>query len=208
MRDKYEKYGADVFETHQLMEMLLFHSIKRRDTNGLAHNVLNKFPSAGFGEFSPSALESVEGIGSVSANLVKLSCDVAERALCEELCRCPMDSEFSLKAFLWIWYHNKPCHTVCIMLLDESNRFLDCIAVAEGKSCCPEDYVAPILKRIEKTGAKNLVLGHNHEFNVASPSIEDVYLTCYLKAVLKREGYNLRGHFIVTGSDCISCPID
>ena len=208
MREKYEKYGADVFETHQLMEMLLFHSIKRRDTNDLAHRVLNKYPSGGFGSFAPSALEEVDGIGSVSANLIKLSCDVAGRALCEELCRCPMDSEFSIKAFLWIWYHNKHAHTVSIMLLDENNRFLDCIAVATGKSNCPEDYVAIILKKIEETGAKNLVLGHNHEFNVTSPSIEDVYLTCCLKRVLKREGYNLRGHYIVTGSDCISCPIE
>ena len=49
MREKYEKHGADLFETHQLLEMLLFHSMRQGDTNPTAHNLLNAHPKGAGG---------------------------------------------------------------------------------------------------------------------------------------------------------------
>ena len=97
MREKYEKHGADLFETHQLLEMLLFHSMRQGDTNPTAHNLLNAHPKGAGGVTSSKELCDAEGIGEVSANLLRISQDASLRILCDTLKRDAFEDEFTLK---------------------------------------------------------------------------------------------------------------
>ena len=45
LRARYDKYGLASFEEHNILELLLFHSIPRADTNGIAHELINTFGS-------------------------------------------------------------------------------------------------------------------------------------------------------------------
>ncbi|MDD2433417.1 MAG: hypothetical protein PHX01_07000, partial [Clostridia bacterium] len=45
MRTRYIKEGLDAFADHQVLEMLLFYCIPRRDTNELAHKMIREFGS-------------------------------------------------------------------------------------------------------------------------------------------------------------------
>ena len=45
LRIRYQKYGLASFEEHNILELLLFHSIPRADTNGIAHELINTFGS-------------------------------------------------------------------------------------------------------------------------------------------------------------------
>jgi len=51
------------------------------------------------------------------------------------------------------------------------------------------------------------VLCHNHTNNEKSPSVEDIYLTGYLKKALSEKDFSLLAHYIITGTDCIECPV-
>ena len=37
MKDKYIKFGLEIFEPHEVLEMILFYAVPRVDTNPLAH---------------------------------------------------------------------------------------------------------------------------------------------------------------------------
>ena len=49
MRKKYMEYGAEIFEPHEMLEMLLYYAIPRKDTNKTAHELINTFGSVANG---------------------------------------------------------------------------------------------------------------------------------------------------------------
>ena len=208
MRERYEKNGADSFELHQLLEMLLFHSLRQGDTNPTAHRILEKHPRIAVGIADSHELTDVDGVGKNTANLLHISTDTVITALTENLKRAPMDSEFAKKQFLWLWTRIRPDKRVAILLLDDKNRFVECRPLNISESRLPRSYARSIVCALEKTGAKRVVLCHNHKSNVKSPSVEDIYLTGYLKRVITDKGCSLIAHYIITDTDCVDCPID
>ena len=206
MREKYKKHGADIFETHQLVEMQLFSSIRQGDTNPAAHSLLNTHPYAAFGVETPSELCDADGIGEASAVMLCISRDANIRLLCEMIAREPLESESSRKLFLWLWFRNKGEKCVAALLLGNNSKYEDCVLLAEGRLSRPENYSDALISKMKSCGAKAAVLCHNHWNNSKIPSVEDYYLTAFLNKALKKEGLSLDAHYIVTDTDIVECP--
>ena len=80
MKDKYSRLGSDAFSDHELLEMLLFHSIPRADTNETAHKLIERFGSLeGVFNSDLEMLLTVDGIGESSAILISLVGDIHNR---------------------------------------------------------------------------------------------------------------------------------
>ena len=63
MRERFEKSGLDSFDSVNALELLLFYALPRRDTNVVAHKLLDTFGSLnGVLEADIAMLESVEGV--------------------------------------------------------------------------------------------------------------------------------------------------
>ena len=72
LREKFKK-GKEVFNEHELLELLLCYSIARKDTNELAHKLISTFGSlSAVLSASPEALSKVEGVGETTASLLSL----------------------------------------------------------------------------------------------------------------------------------------
>jgi len=73
LKERFLREGLDSFEQHQVLELLLFFSIPRKDTNELAHTLLNRYGSlSGVFEADPKDLATTPGIGENSAILLSL----------------------------------------------------------------------------------------------------------------------------------------
>ena len=73
LKNRFATQGLDGFESHQVLELLLFYAIPRVDTNPIAHRLLDRFGSiTGVLEASPEELKDIEGIGDNAANFLKL----------------------------------------------------------------------------------------------------------------------------------------
>lgn len=208
MREKYEKHGADVFETHQLLEMLLFHAIRQGDTNPMAHDLLSLCSEGSFSAAEKGALTQVKGAGAVCENLLRISSDTVTRMYLDLLKKEPMESEFSIKTFLWLWFKSKREKTVALLMLSSRNKFIDCVEIATGKTYRPEDYLEVIKDKMKNAKSAKAVLCHNHKDNNKEPSLEDVYLTGYLKNALSGENVELFAHYVVTDGDVSECKAD
>ena len=204
MREKYEKHGADFFETHQLLEMLLFHSMRQGDTNPAAHNLLNAHPKGAGSVTSSKELCDAEGIGEVSANLLRISQDTSLRILCDTLKNDGFEDEFTLKMYLWLYFRNKPAGYAVALLLDSQDRFVDCVLLAKGRTVRAENYSDLLLFEMEKAEAKKAVICHNHANNDPRPSLDDKVLTQYLENKLCEKGFELKAHYLVTDTRCVS----
>ena len=71
MREKFLDYGRDIFHSHELLEMFLFHAVPSKNTNPIAKNLLSRFTTLE-GVFSAARDEllSVEGVGPKIADMI------------------------------------------------------------------------------------------------------------------------------------------
>ena len=81
MRRRFAQTGLSGFADHEALELLLFYAIPRRDTNPLAHRLLERYGSLE-GVFTAPAedLEKVEGMGESAALLLRLVPLLAEKS--------------------------------------------------------------------------------------------------------------------------------
>ena len=93
-RKKLLENGPRAFADHELLEMLLYYAIPRRDTNELAHRLLERFGSLQ-GVFSAPVeeLSTVEGVGENAAVLLSLSLINLYKGLCIRVVRVSSDGE-------------------------------------------------------------------------------------------------------------------
>lgn len=79
MRKKFIENGFDVFETHEALEMFLYYAIPRKDTNPLAHRLLDRYITVGGVCDAPiDELMKEFGLSENAAALLKM---LPERAL-------------------------------------------------------------------------------------------------------------------------------
>ena len=206
MRAKLKRCGADAFDAYQLIEMLLFHTIPRKDTNPPAHRLLELYPDGGLLRADEEEMTDVEGVGEKSAALLRLSRDTVLRLICDSLSKEPMESDFSRRAYLYVWFISKPAGCVGAMFLDSHDKLLECSLLSSGRMFRCENYIDKITDISRKCGAKKVILCHNHINGDKNPSMEDRFLTECISRNLTEAGLEYLGHYIVTASDCIYCP--
>lgn len=200
LRRRYIKEGADSFETHQLIEMLLFHSIAQSDTNPAAHNLLDigRKINGGLACADIRELCSASGIGDKSALLIKTSIDTALRLLCDRLAGYPMDSEVTLGLYFYLRMAAKGDRCTSLLLLDRKDIIIDCINIAHGTLWRCDDISVEIRKRVNDSGAAAFAVCHNHLNGSDVPSVEDCFLTGKLEELASDMEVGFAGSFIVT----------
>ncbi len=207
MRDRYLCTGLDGFAPHEIMEFLLTYSIRRRDVNGPAHALIDRFGSvAGVLDASPEELCEVGGIGPDTALYLKLLMDICRRYSldkCQSMTEA-MDTEAKIKEYLQALYIGERKEKVYLLLFDNSMRLLDCSCVGEGSV---NDVQADFRKIIELALFKHAsaaVIAHNHPNGLAIPSAEDRRLTDEVIGILELIRVPLLEHMLVTDSLCVS----
>lgn len=94
LRERYLSEGLDGFPPHNVLELLLFYSVPRRDTNVLAHRLIEQFGSlVGVLNAAPEQLAQVEGIGMNAAVHLHLVADIARRYYAEAITPLPNDAQ-------------------------------------------------------------------------------------------------------------------
>ena len=73
MRARVEQYGLESLEPHEALEYVLYITNTRKDTNGLAHVLIDRFGDfAGVLDASEEDLLTVEGVGPSTARMLHL----------------------------------------------------------------------------------------------------------------------------------------
>ncbi|NLK38994.1 MAG: RadC family protein [Clostridiales bacterium] len=199
LKDRFLREGLDGFESHNVLELLLFYSIPQRDTNELAHLLINKFGSVSDVFDAPlEALMSVPGIKKHSAVLLKLIPEIARYYYSKAgETHEQFDNVDKIGKMLINKYVGVTDETVYLLLFDNKFKLLDCIKVYEGSvnsvHISPRKMIEPaIIKR-----ASMVVLAHNHPGGVPIPSSEDINTTCVLKNAFDLVGITLLEHILV-----------
>ena len=206
LKERFLRHGLDNFEEHQVLELLLFYGIPQRDTNAVAHDLLDRFGSLSrVLEATPEELAEIPYVGDNVSTLFKLitavsryyQVNVAQR---EKILATIEDCGRYLVPF----FHGRQQETVFLLCLDAKCKVLACEKVGQGGVNSAGVSARHVVETALKFNATSAILAHNHPSGLALPSKDDVRTTCRIAAALDGVDVELTDHIVVADEDWVS----
>ncbi len=206
MKERFIKSGLDDFAPHNILELLLFYSIPRGDTNPVAHRLIDTFGSlSGVFDATPEELVKVDGVGESSAILISMIPQIARKYLEDKADTANIVGGCSdIGAFLLPKFVGRTNEALMMVSIDNKNKIISCSVVAEGTVDSAKVSRRKIMEEAMKVKATRVILAHNHPCGVAVPSSEDVVMTKEIGRLFAQVGIELVDHIIVANDDYVS----
>lgn len=196
----------DSFPDHKLMELLLFYTVPRQDTNAIAHELLARFSTvANVMDAEPEALRQVPGVGDQTVAFLRVIKEVGRRYQAVRTSLSGIISRSREAAeLLHPYFYGARNEMVYLLCLDGKNKVLACPKVGEGSINAAEVMTRKVVDAALRNNAAGVMLAHNHVSGLAIPSVEDQNTTSYLRDLLAQVGVTLLDHLIFVNDDMVS----
>ena len=206
MRQRFLKSGLDAFADHEALELLLYYAIPRRDTNPIAHALMERYGSlSAVLAATVEDLKKVEGVGESAAILLKLAPQLYRKAkMSDAEQETILSSVERVGAYLLERFAGEKNEVVYQLCLDRKGKLLVCKKLGEGGVTSADLDIRRLVENALLTGASAVVLAHNHPSGVALPSRDDYAATDRAKTALAVVGVALTDHIIVADGDFVS----
>ena len=207
MRSRFLSGGLEHFAEHEALELLLFYAIPRRDTNPIAHALMDRYGSLSAVLSAPvEDLQKVEGIGESAAILLKLVPHIYAKARLADARRQEviLNSTHSTGSYLLEYFTNERNEVIYQLGLDRKNKVLFCKKLGDGSVGSAALNLRKLVENTILNNASTVILAHNHPSGVALPSQEDYVATDRAKAALSAIGVQLVDHIIVADGEFVS----
>lgn len=198
LRESFIRHGAASFYDHQLLELLLFHSIPRTDTNPVAHKLLEHFGSlADIFDAPIDELMQVEGVGEKSALLISLvgACMQRKERSTKKKARLHTPAAAMRYCKTLFWAERNEC--MYVILLDKKQEVLRHDKVSSGTLNETAVYPRTVVECALRGRASSVLLAHNHPSGDVNPSSDDIETTMLILRALEPIGIRLHDHIIV-----------
>ena len=199
MRARLLTAGPDAVADHELLEMVLFLALPRRDTKALARVLVARFGSFANSIAAPLAdLRSVEGLGEAGAAALKTVQAAALRLTRAEVIDRPVMNNWDrLMAYLNAVLARERVEHFRILFLDNRNRLLADEAQARGTVNHTPVYPREVVKRALELHATAIILVHNHPSGDPTPSADDLTMTQEIVQAARALSIMVHDHVIV-----------
>ena len=206
MRARFLAGGLEGFAPHEALELLLYYAIPRRDTNPIAHALMERYGSLSAVLNAPvEDLKRVEGIGESAAVLIHMVAQLSRKASLADAAReTILNSSQQAGQYLLTLFAGKKRETVYQLCLDQKGKLLACKRLGEGGVSAAVLDIRQVVENAILTSASAVILSHNHPSGIALPSREDYAVTDRAKAALETIGVALTDHIIVADGDYVS----
>lgn len=206
LRERFAGDGGETMPDYELLELVLFQIIPRRDVKPLAKQMIARFGS--FAETlaaPPEQLQEFTGMGEASATALKVLYAAAKRMGKQTIlnrsvlnhqqavidyCRTAMAYE-AKEQFRILFLNNKN-----ILIADEVQQV--------GTVNHTPVYPREVIKRALELSATALILVHNHPSGDPTPSRDDIEMTKKLREAGKALGVAIHDHIIMARNGHIS----
>ena len=206
MRQRFLSGGLESFAPHEALELLLYYAIPRRDTNPIAHALMERYGSLSAVLNAPvEDLKTVEGIGERAAVLIHMVAQLSRKASIDDAAQeTVLSSSQRAGKYLLTRFEGKKRELVYQLCLDQKGKLLACKLLGEGGVTAAAVDIRQVVENAILTSASAVILSHNHPSGIALPSPEDYGVTDRVKTALATIGVKLADHIIVADGDYVS----
>lgn len=206
LRERFLKAGSDAFSDHELLELMLFGVILRRDVKPLAKALLARFGSLNHLIGAPIAeIMQVKGIGESAAIHIKSLHAILLRAGQQELENKPiMNSWSALLSYLKLSLANETREQFRVLFLNNKLKLISDEMMGDGTIDHAPVYPREIARRALELAASSIILVHNHPSGDPKPSGNDISMTRKIIQSLQSIEVEVHDHIIVGSQGTVS----
>ncbi len=199
MRERIKKYGAESLEDHELLEVLLYYCIPRKNTNPIAHSLLKEFGN--FYELFTADYLDIADKGEISENaalFLTLTTEVAKRLNSKRIEKGDqLNTAKKAGAYCIDRLKFEKVEVFCLLCLDTANRLINISEINRGTASGVDIKTRKLVEIAVRYKAVKVILLHNHPGGNVFPSPEDVLLTNEAKRLLKSVEIEVVDHIVV-----------
>ena len=207
VRKRFLENGFNGLEDYEILELLLFYVIPRKDTKAIAKELIKKFKNlANVLKADTLELKTIDGLGASSITFLKMMGALPEKIYKDELKNQKLikddknkitDKEALLK-FLRNKIGYEDVEKFYVIYLSSSNEVIAFEESSSGTLDRSSIYPREIYKRVIMENAKSIIIAHNHPSGNTCPSKCDIDITNEIAKGLKNFGALLLEHIIIT----------
>jgi DNA repair protein RadC len=199
LRERFRGVGADALSDYELLEMVLFRALPRRDVKPLAKSLIGTFGSFAEAVHAPEArLREIHGLGEAAITEIKLIAAASSRVA---------KGQLKQRVMLSSWGNViEYCRTVMafadkehfrILFLDKRNQLIADELQQVGTVDHTPVYPREVVKRALELSATAIIMVHNHPSGDPTPSQADVQMTRAIVDIAGPLGISVHDHIIV-----------
>jgi DNA repair protein RadC len=206
MRQRLLRAGPDALADHEMLEMMLFLALPRRDTKPIARALLARFGSFGAVIGAPMAeLLTVGDLGEAGAAALKLVQAASVRLLKQPVAEAPLMTSWDrVTDYLRAAMAHERVEQFRVLFLDNRNRLIADEVQGRGTIGHTPAYPREVVRRALELHATAVVLAHNHPSGEPTPSREDVAMTKDIERAAATMGIAVHDHIVVGRTRCVS----
>ena len=204
LREKYIA-GKESFKEHELLELLLSYAIPRKDTNPIAHDLLNKFGSLqNIFKADAKLLTTVDGVGENIAYFLNLVGYTSTFSAKQENSKKPLSNIEQAKEVLIDLFKGLDHEVFYVLYLNENNKVISMTKLDDNsKNSVTVDF-KEITAGILINKPRAIIIAHNHFAKYPAPSKEDDLVTKKIFSLLQLYKVNFYDHLIISGNEVYS----
>jgi len=199
LRERFLKGGADPMPDYELLELVLFRAIPRRDVKPLAKELLRQFGS--FGEVIGAPLDrlaTVAGLGEAAICELKIIGAAALRMLQGEVKKRPVLGTWTeVIGYCRAAMAFETREQFRVLFLDKRNHIIADEVQQRGTVDHTPVYVREVVKRALELSSSAIIIVHNHPSGDPTPSRADIDMTKTIVAAAKPLGILVHDHLII-----------
>ncbi len=199
--------GIDHWPEHQVLEYLLFFGLPQKDTNELAHKLINKYGSlVGVFEATYDSLKEEKGLGDNVASLItlipKLFKYIENKKVDDKSLVFNRTSQVA--QYMTPKFYNVNHEVLYILTFDNKQKLISSDIVLEGVVNRVNVDKRKIVEQVIKDNASNIILCHNHPSGISAPSHDDIIATRKIIEILSEIDVHVIDHIIIADTEYCS----
>ncbi len=202
LRQRFMKSGGDGLPDYELLELVLFPALPRRDTKPLAKALLKRFGSyAEVISAEAEELKSIPGIGEAAVIALKTVQAAAHRLAHDEIIDRPVLASWDkLLKYCKATMAYEKTERFRVLFLNKKNILIADEIQQKGTVDHTPVYPREVVKRALELDATALIMVHNHPSGDPSPSRADIEMTKEVQEAAGKLGIVLHDHLIISKS--------
>jgi DNA repair protein RadC len=199
LRKRFLDAGEDALADYELLELVLFRAVPRRDVKPMAKALLARFGSfADVLAAPPQRLREIESVGDAVVTELKVVLAATRRVAKGQIARRPVLASWaSVITYCRSAMAFEAVEQFRVLFLDKKNALIADEVQQTGTVDHTPVYPREIVKRALELSASAVVLVHNHPSGDPTPSQADIAMTKTIVEIARPLGIEIHDHLIV-----------